>query len=275
MWLTRVLLFASKTLPFQTKWLMKVANSGARAVPESTMAVPSASPLGMGPGGLATKSFSISGWGIFKSLETSYAIACPPAGESRCRRISPRFLERLQELDQSPLVVVAEPGLFLEPVGAEVVAAVHLEVGALGELEKRIDQVCEHLARLVVAGVLGQRLEVAPHLDQEVHELLLVAELLDRVAALGLQIQVGEQVDRRALGDRTDLHAAIAEQPRQGAVGLEKPGEPALHGPDGFLDDLGQVAERDVHRARLRRPVDATRDLVAEQQIALSLLGPE
>src|SRR5215510_12788903 len=156
MWLTSVLLFASKTLPFQTKWLMNVANSGARAVPGSTMAVPSASPFGMGPGGLPTNLAAV--------------------------------LERLQKLDQSPLVVVAEPGLFLEPVGAEVVATVHLEVGALGELQERVDEVRERLARLLVAGALGQRLEVALHLDQEVDELLLVAELLDRVAALGLQI---------------------------------------------------------------------------------------
>ena len=56
--------------------------------------------------------------------------------------------ERLQKLDQRALVVVAQRRLLLEVAGAEVVAAIDDEVRTLAQLEQRLDQVGEDLARL-------------------------------------------------------------------------------------------------------------------------------
>src|SRR5262245_52413445 len=96
-----------------------------------------------------------SGWKI-----TSSAMARPPRAA----------LEGLEKGDQRALVVVAQPGLFLEEVGAEIVAAVDHEVRALAQLQQRVHQVGEDLLGLLVAGSRGQRLEVAIHSEQHVTE---------------------------------------------------------------------------------------------------------
>src|SRR5262249_44281644 len=171
------------------------------------------------------------------------------------------------------LVVVVQRGLLLEAVSAEVVAAIHHKIWALAQFEQRLDEIREHLSRLFVAGVLGQRLEVIFDLEYESHEVSLVTELLGRVPRL--RVQVGERVDWGARGDGADLYAAVTEQPREPAPWLEEPGEPALHGPQSLLHHLWQIAERDVHPGLLCRPIDAAGNLVAEKRVALPLLGPE
>src|SRR5262245_49121426 len=86
--------------------------------------------------------------------------------------------EGLQELDERPLVGVAQARLLLEAVGAEVVAAVDHEVRALAELEHGVDEVGEDLPRLIVGGAHRQLLEVVLDLDQQLEQLLLVRQLL-------------------------------------------------------------------------------------------------
>src|SRR5262249_37175044 len=155
----------------------------------------------------------------------SSTTACPPtslnptipprtrdSGNAQSPGLCRLDLEGLQELDEGPLVVVVQRGLLLEAVSAEVVAAIHHKIWALAQFEQRLDEIREHLSRLFVAGVLGQRLEVIFDLEYESHEVSLVTELLGRV--LRLQVQVGEQVDWGARGDGADLYAAVTEQPR-------------------------------------------------------------
>src|SRR6185503_20593593 len=72
---------------------------------------------------------------------TTYsASACCGVGTAEISPLA-RLLERLHELDERPLVGVAQARLFLEAAGAEVVAAVHHEVRAVAEAQQRLDQV--------------------------------------------------------------------------------------------------------------------------------------
>src|SRR3954466_4830287 len=83
-------------------------------------------------------------------------------------------LQGLQELDQVELLRVGQAGLLGEPVGSEVMAAIDHQVLAFAELEQRLDQVCERLARVLVAGVLRDRAQIADRLDQETQQLAVV-----------------------------------------------------------------------------------------------------
>ncbi len=46
-----------------------------------------------------------------------------------------RLLECFYKLDECPFVVIAQPGLFLKEIGAEVVPAIHDEIWAFAEIK--------------------------------------------------------------------------------------------------------------------------------------------
>src|SRR6266480_4860308 len=122
--------------------------------------------------------------------------------------------ECLHIFDQRPLIRVAQSGVtILDVAGAEVMTPADDEVGTFAELEQRLDQVGEHLFRLIVTCPSRKRLKVAPGLDHKLQHLLAMREPRCRIRAFRQRIQVGEQVHRYSGGYRTDLDAAVAEQP--------------------------------------------------------------
>ena len=60
-------------------------------------------------------------------------------------------------------------------LGAEVMAAIDHEVGAFAQLQKRLDQVGKDCAGLFVAGIIGQLLQVALDLDDQLGQLEIMA----------------------------------------------------------------------------------------------------
>ena len=64
-------------------------------------------------------------------------------------------------------------------------AAIDDEVRTFVELQQRIDEIRENLARLVVGRVHRQRLEVVLGLEQEIEDFFVVPEPLRRVRTLG------------------------------------------------------------------------------------------
>src|SRR6185503_16912260 len=195
---------------------------------------------------LAWGSFSGSGWGS----------TCPPSGPNpasqRTTKASPALRmwaapsERLQELDQRPLVGIAEARLLLEAVGAEVVALVDHEIRALAELEHGLDQVREDLAGLLVGGPHRQRLEVLLDLDKQLEDPAVMRQLLPRRHMVGEQVDVRQQVDRHALGDGAELEAVLAEDRR--SQGFDQRPELRRKG--------RQITPRHAQVARRRRAVD-------------------
>src|SRR5216683_1348343 len=109
----------------------------------------------------------------------------------------------LEKFDQGTLVLVAQAGLLAKEVGAEVMPAIDDVVRALADLEQRFDQVREGLSRVLVGRARRKRFEIALGIDQKAEDF----------ASL-LEIDVGQQVDGRALGNRTDLDPAFTEEPR-------------------------------------------------------------
>src|SRR6516225_2520395 len=98
------------------------------------------------------------GWSSARPSRHRIAIptTCAAAGD----HATAGFLKGLQKSDQRVFVGVAEAQLLLEIVGAEIVSAIDNEIRALAHRQQVIDDVAKRLARILVACVLGQRLEV-------------------------------------------------------------------------------------------------------------------
>src|SRR5262249_30117653 len=119
--------------------------------------------------------------------------------------------------DQRTLVIVAKPGLLLKIAGTEVVAAIDHIVRTLTQLQQARHQVGENSLRLLIAGIRRQRRQVQFHLQQKIQALFLVLQLLRRTLLFTEQIETGQQGNRRALGNRPNLHPAFAENPGEKA----------------------------------------------------------
>src|SRR5258708_12015626 len=80
-----------------------------------------------------------------------------------------RASKRLEERDQRVLVVVAEAGLLAEPIGAEIMTAIHDVVGTGAKLVKLAAERRENPPLGGFSGVCRHRPDIAaqppPHLD--------------------------------------------------------------------------------------------------------------
>src|SRR5262249_26581558 len=119
--------------------------------------------------------------------------------------------ERLEELDQRPLVVGGEPGLFAEQVGAEVMPLVYDEILAFADGKELVGQLVEDFLQVGVPQELSLRVE------QQIEQLLAVRLLLFGRQLRAEEIDVGQQADRHALGKRPEDHrtAAAADEGEQ------------------------------------------------------------
>src|SRR5450755_2276633 len=164
----------------------------------------------------------------------------------------------LEKFDQGTLVLVAQTGLLAKEVGAEVMATIDDVVRALADLEQRFDQVRKDLSRLLVGRARRKRFEVALGVDQKAKNFLPL-----------LEIDVGQQVDGRALGNRTDLDPAFTEEPRLGVA----------QGPDKLLQEIRQISLRNAQIGSDRSDIDNAGRLFPRGRhilsVALSPVGPE
>src|SRR4029077_4136386 len=105
--------------------------------------------------------------------------------------------ERLQECDERTLVGIRQPRLSLagrEIVGSEVVTFVDYEVSELGDPEQFRKKRFEHLARLVVVRPWRQGIQFVLDVQQK----------CEKNRRIGLQVDIGQQIDRRTLGNGAD-----------------------------------------------------------------------
>src|SRR5260370_15238048 len=127
-------------------------------------------------------------------------------------------LECLENLDKRSFVVVAQAGLLLEVICAEIVAAVDDIVRAFAEFEQRVGQVRENPACVLVSRPLRQMCQVMLCLEKKVEDLTVVLQPLRRVVAIRQQVEITKQIYLRARGCRANPDSAIAEERRKEAA---------------------------------------------------------
>jgi hypothetical protein len=69
--------------------------------------------------------------------------------------------EGLEKFNESSLVTVSESRLIFVVTGSEVMATIHDEIGALAQLEQRVEHVLKNLAALLVGRSSRQIFQVA------------------------------------------------------------------------------------------------------------------
>ncbi len=92
--------------------------------------------------------------------------------------------EGLEKFDESSLVTVTESRLIFVVTGSEVVTTIHDEIGALAQLEQRVEHVLKYLAALLVGRSSRQIFQVALYFYQYVKQLLVVVQSLNWICTL-------------------------------------------------------------------------------------------
>src|SRR5260370_2556759 len=174
-------------------------------------------------------------------------------------------LECLENLDKRSFVVVAQAGLLLEVICAEIVAAVDDIVRAFAEFEQRVGQVRENPACVLVSRPLRQMCQVMLCLEKKVEDLTVVLQPLRRVVAIRQQVEITEQIYRRARGYRSNLDAVIPEARRQAAAA----------GSQQRMQIARDIAGWNPQVAGIRRAIYNARNLVAENLVLVALFRPQ
>ena len=96
-------------------------------------------------------------------------------------------------------------------------------------------------------------------------------EPINHTGAVGVYIQIRQEIDWRAFGDRPDFNPVFREQAGK-QLHVRKD---LLFEFQDALKKVRQIAFRNPQIAPCRRPVNHTRHLVTQDRISLPLLGPQ
>src|SRR5947209_12777315 len=102
----------------------------------------------------------------------------------------PYGLERLEKLDQSTFVIVAQRRLLREGAGAEVMTAVNDQVRALAQLHQRLLEVGKRPGGIRIGGSAGQARKILLRPEEKLEHTLLIGCPLHRIPRLRNGVQV-------------------------------------------------------------------------------------
>src|SRR5207302_10320871 len=103
------------------------------------------------------------------------------------------------------------------------------------------------------------------HLNEQIHDLLLMFEPLFALQALAEEVEIGKETNRSSLGNRPDSNLSVAEDRRQKALAWSKQ----------RFQQIGQEAGGHDEVTAPGRSIDSSRHLVSEQGVFLARLRPE
>src|SRR6516164_4819742 len=154
-------------------------------------------------------------------------------------------LKRFQELDESPPVILVESRLFLEKLSTEVVPLVDDKIWAFTELQQ-----IRHQMQVWVREYLG-RLLIAPSFDF-LQRFFHLEQYAGQFHFVLFEVEIGKQIDRRSLGNRTDLDRPVSEKPGKELL------EP-LTPTEQLSETFGKVRKRNFYVGPRRGSIDKAR----------------